>query len=157
MTLESGDNRAKSGEDASVADRSSTPDELEVAARTTAVRILYLLLGCLFVGLAFIGSILPGIPATPFLLLACFCFSRSYPKWEAALLRSPLFGPILLDWKKHRGIRTRIRLWALAVIVSMLLLTVCFAGMSAISNATVLVFGAIGIAVVCSLPKLVER
>lgn len=40
-------------------------------------KILYILIGCISLGLGIIGVILPILPTVPFMLLAAFCFARS--------------------------------------------------------------------------------
>lgn len=40
-------------------------------------KILYIMIGCISVGLGIIGVILPILPTVPFVLLAAFCFARS--------------------------------------------------------------------------------
>lgn len=67
-------------------------------------RLLYYL-GWASVGLAMLGVALPLIPATPFVLLAAFCFARSSPAAYRRLVDSPVLGPVLRDWEEHRGMR----------------------------------------------------
>ena len=40
-------------------------------------KILYIIIGCISLGLGIIGVILPILPTVPFVLLAAFCFARS--------------------------------------------------------------------------------
>ena len=40
-------------------------------------KILYMILGCVSVGLGAVGAMIPMLPAFPFLMLAAFCFARS--------------------------------------------------------------------------------
>src|SRR5688572_228519 len=80
-------------------------------------RVLYVTLGWLFVGLAVLGAFLPVLPTTPFLLVASGCFARSSPALNRWLARSPLFGPLLHDWQRYRGIRPHVRATAVTVIV----------------------------------------
>jgi uncharacterized protein len=42
--------------------------------------------------LAVIGAILPVMPATPFILLAAYCFARSSSRWHTWLTSNRLFG-----------------------------------------------------------------
>jgi uncharacterized protein len=79
-------------------------------------RALYVGLGLFFVGLAVLGAMVPVLPTTPFLLLASFFFVRSSDRLHNWLLRSRLFGPLLRDWHKHRGVRPRVKLVALLML-----------------------------------------
>ena len=49
-------------------------------------------LGILFVGLAYIGIITPGIPTTIFAILAAWAFSKSSPELNNWLHNHKLFG-----------------------------------------------------------------
>ena len=65
-------------------------------------RIFLLYFGWLCVGLAFIGILLPGIPTTPFLILALWAFAKSSKKFHKWLLEHKRFGPILRNWESHK-------------------------------------------------------
>jgi len=65
-------------------------------------RVLLLALGWGCVGLAFIGIFVPGIPTTPFLIVALWAFAQSSKKFHAWLLNHKRFGPILQNWESHR-------------------------------------------------------
>jgi len=79
--------------------------------------VVYVVAGLFFVGLAVLGAMLPVLPTTPFLLLASFFFVRSSPRLNAWLLRSRVFGGMLRDWQRHRGVRPRVKVVALSVLV----------------------------------------
>jgi len=70
---------------------------------------LYVVGGWTCVGLAVLGSILPLLPTTPFLLLASWCFYRGSPRIHAWLHRSKWFGPTLDDWQHYHGIRKSVK------------------------------------------------
>lgn len=80
-------------------------------------RGLYLTAGVGCVGLAYLGALLPGLPTTPWVMLASWCFARSSPRLQAWLRRSPIFGALLRDWDEHRGIRRRVKVVAAVLIV----------------------------------------
>lgn len=80
------------------------------------MRPVYLTLAALFMALATAGVFLPVLPTTPFLLLASWFLVRCSPRLHARLLSSPLFGPLLLDWERHRGVRLHVKVSALAVL-----------------------------------------
>lgn len=54
-----------------------------------------------------IGVVLPGLPTTPFLLVAAFAFSRGSPKMRAWLINHARFGPMIADWEKRGAISRR--------------------------------------------------
>ncbi|MFT3881186.1 MAG: YbaN family protein [Gemmatales bacterium] len=80
-------------------------------------RLLYLLLGLLSLGMAYVGWLLPGIPCTPFVLLASYCFSHSSPRLQRWLLNNRLFGSYLRDFHQHRGIKQHIKIKATCIVV----------------------------------------
>jgi hypothetical protein len=89
-------------------------------------RVLYLCAGILCVGLAYLGALLPGLPTTPWVLLASYCFARSSPRLERWLKRSPIFGRLLRDWDEHRGIRRPVKVVAVLMVVTVVSLSVTF-------------------------------
>lgn len=108
--------------------RQNQPDHGGEPRPATGVRrLLFIGAGLACVGLAYLGAVLPGLPATPWVLLASYCFARSSPRLQRWLRRSPLFGPLLRDWDEHRGIRRPVKLAAVAVVVTVVTLTVLFA------------------------------
>ena len=92
-------------------------------------RIAFLFAGFVCVGLAYLGAILPGLPTTPWVLLASYCFSKSSPRLERWLKRSPFFGRLILDWEEHRGIRRPVKLLALGMIVTVVTLSITLGGL----------------------------
>ncbi len=91
--------------------------------------MLFVAAGLLCVGLAYLGAILPGLPTTPWVLLAGYCFSRSSPRLERWLKRSPIFGRLLRDWDEHRGIRRPVKVVAVCVVVPVVTLSIVFGGL----------------------------
>jgi uncharacterized protein len=77
-------------------------------------RLLLAFLGIVCVGLAVAGAVLPGLPATVFLVLASYLFTRSCPWLEERLIRNRLFGPYLqyLDGRQPMPRRAR---WIAAI------------------------------------------
>jgi uncharacterized membrane protein YbaN (DUF454 family) len=111
-------------------------------------------LGCFFVGLGAVGAVLPVLPTTPFLLVAAFFFLRSSPRLYYWLLRSPLFGPFLRDWHQHRGVRLRVKVSAVAVMLAAIVASVFWGNLSWPVLALLLVLAAVGLGVVLRLPVI---
>ena len=70
-------------------------------------KYIYISLGLIFVGLAFLGVFLPGIPTTPLILLSAWFFSKSSQRLEKWLKNHKTFGPLILNWEKYRGINRK--------------------------------------------------
>ena len=66
------------------------------------VKFLWRLAGLFFVGCAYIGAIVPGIPTTVFLVLALWCFSKSSEKLRLWIWDHPVFGRYVRDWTQKR-------------------------------------------------------
>ena len=75
-------------------------------------RILYIILGCVGVGLGAIGAVVPMLPAFPFLMLAAFCFARSSKKLDRWFKGTKLYKDNLADYVAGRGmtVKTKVRI-----------------------------------------------
>lgn len=96
---------------------------------TGVMRGVYITAGLVCVGLAYLGALLPGLPTTPWVLLASYCFARSSPRLQRWLLRSPIFGKLLRDWHEHRGIRRPVKVLACVLVVAACGFSIGFAGL----------------------------
>lgn len=70
-------------------------------------KILYIMIGCISLGLGIIGVILPILPTVPFVLLAAFCFARSSEKMDGWFKNTKLYkeNNIKNDMTKQAKIR----------------------------------------------------
>ncbi len=90
-------------------------DENTPAANTgrlhdsSMVRMVLYACGVVALILGAIGVVLPGLPTTPFVLIAGACFVRASPRAHAWLLKNRTFGPILREWEQHRSIPRRVK------------------------------------------------
>lgn len=71
-------------------------------------------------GLAAAGVALPGLPTTPFLLVALWAFARGAPGWAARLRAHPRFGPTILDWEARGAIPRRAKAAAVLTMAASL-------------------------------------
>ena len=81
------------------------------------VKALWIVLGSFFVALAAVGVALPGIPTTPFLILAAACYIRSSQKLYDRLISNKTFGPYLKDYREGKGIPKKAKILAVSMIV----------------------------------------
>lgn len=69
-----------------------------------AMKILYILLGSLSLGLGIAGIFLPLLPTTPFLLLTAALYFRGSPRLYDWLLRQKRLGPYIRNFREHKAI-----------------------------------------------------
>ena len=81
-------------------------------------RAAWLSLGFLALGLGGLGTVLPVLPTTPFVLLAAFAFGKSAPRLRTWLEDSRAFGSALADWRAHGAIALRFKVMALGMMAS---------------------------------------
>lgn len=82
------------------------------------LRIALISLGLISTALAIAGAVLPGLPTTPFLLVALWAFARSSDRLYAWLLRVPFLQAALREadrFEEKRAIRPQIKLIAITV------------------------------------------
>ncbi len=102
---------------------SLVPPSATPRVATGVKRLLLVVAGLASVGMAYLGAILPGLPTTPWVLLASYCFARSLPRLQRWLKRSPVFGRLLHDWEEHRGIRKSVKMVAVVMVVTVVTLS----------------------------------
>lgn len=81
-----------------------------------AMRVTFIVLGMISLGLGIAGAVLPVLPTTPFVLLAAACFARGSPRFHDWLLAHPLFGPIIFEWNEYGSIPWRTKIVALVLM-----------------------------------------
>lgn len=110
---------------------------------TSGIKALLAASGLLCVGLGVVGIFVPGLPTTPFMLLAAWLFAKSSTRLHQWLINHPHFGPFINAWQSGAGLERKMRrrilltLWV-GMGVSMLIIAKLWA---------VLLLGGIGAAV----------
>jgi uncharacterized membrane protein YbaN (DUF454 family) len=72
--------------------------------------------GWALVGLGSAGLVLPLLPATPFFLLAAWCFARSSPRFHAWLMGHAIFGGLIRAYRERRGMPPAMKRWTIASV-----------------------------------------
>ena len=84
-----------------------------------------LALGVIAVVLGAIGVFVPGLPTTPLVLLASWCFYRSSPRLQAWLLQSFL-GRYIREYQTKGGVTTRKRVYIIVLMATMVAISTIF-------------------------------
>ncbi|MCX8999584.1 YbaN family protein [Rhizobiaceae bacterium BDR2-2] len=80
------------------------------------LRLAYLGFGWLMVAIGAVGVVLPGLPTTPFLIVAVWCFARSSERFERYLIEHPTYGPTLRAWREKGAIPRRAKILSVAMM-----------------------------------------
>lgn len=81
-------------------------------------KIILITIGWSCVGLAFVGTIVPGIPTTIFLIIALWAFAKSSKKFHSWLLNHKRFGPILQNWESHKVVPRKAKILMVILQIS---------------------------------------
>lgn len=93
-------------------------------------KAIYIVVGCIGVGLGAVGAVLPLLPTFPFLLLAAFCFARSSEKLHNWFIGTKLYKDNLESYVAGKGMtrKTKIRI----MVTVTLLMSIGFVMMHAV-------------------------
>ena len=80
------------------------------------MRILYFILGCVFLAVGIAGYILPLLPGTINLIIAAAFFGKSSPRFESWLLNHPKLGPTIRDWRAEGSISMKHKIMAISMM-----------------------------------------
>jgi len=114
-------------------------------------RWLYVATGTFFLGLGIAGIVLPLVPTTPFLLIASYFYLRSSPRLHNWLQNTRLFGPFLRDWERYHGVRPRVKVVAVVVVLATVTASFLAGGVPQYARGVLVVAAAIGLTVVARL------
>jgi uncharacterized membrane protein YbaN (DUF454 family) len=81
------------------------------------VRLVYVILGLFCLAIGAVGVGLPGLPGTPFLLVAVWLFSMSNERLHRWMLTNRWFGNVLADYSAGLGIPRRIKAVAVGSVI----------------------------------------
>lgn len=70
-------------------------------------KILYIILGCLCLGLGCVGVVLPILPTVPFFLVTVFCFAKSSQRLHDWFVGTGLYKKHLESYVQKKGMTVR--------------------------------------------------
>jgi len=102
--------------------------------------------------LGLIGVVLPGLPTTPFVLLAAACYAKASPRLHAWLLNHRFTGPMLRDWESDRSLTRRSKTIAVGSMLLMVSFSIWGFRGNGIAQGVLVLLGVIGAWVVLRIP-----
>lgn len=76
---------------------------------------LYIALAFLCIALGIIGIVVPGLPTTPFLLLALYLFSKSSPRLQGWFTQTSIYQKYLKEYDQKRAMTMKQKITILAI------------------------------------------
>lgn len=107
--------------------------------------------------LGIVGIALPGLPTTPFVLLAAYCFAQTSPRLHRWLRQNRVFGGMIRDWESHHSLTRKTKLFASAVMMAMVLISLWQLARQPLLQLAIFLLGLIGSAVVWKIPTRTNR
>lgn len=136
--------------------RMSTPKFVllpeRLPARARLKRAVLVMAGVLSLLLGLLGAVLPGLPTTPFVLLAAACFAQASPRLHRWLVQHRWLGPMVRDWEAHHSMPLRIKWLASGMMALMVGASAWQLVERPIVQAAVLIAGLVGCLVVWRIP-----
>jgi uncharacterized protein len=71
------------------------------------IKLIYVIIGTLFLIIGVIGVFLPILPTTPFLLVAVACYARGSKKLYDRLINNKWIGTYIKNYREGKGIPLR--------------------------------------------------
>ena len=87
-------------------------------------KVLWTTVGLLSLGMAYIGVVTPGIPYSPFVVFAAYCFSKGSERLHKWIYNHKIFGPFLTNWGEKRVFPQKMKYFMLAMMsVSLIIMS----------------------------------
>ena len=110
-------------------------------------KILYIILGCVGVGLGGIGTVVPMLPTFPFLMLAAFCFAGSSKKLDCWFKNTKLYKENLADFAAGKGMTKKAKIRIMITVTLLMCVGFVMMGLKGVVTGCVV----LGIVWVCHL------
>lgn len=98
----------------------------KVIFRKDNMKIIYVILGFVSMGLGIVGSFLPGLPTVPFLLLASFFFARGSERFHRWFTQTKIYKNYLEDFEKNRSMTLKAKIGLLCLSSTMIAFPIFF-------------------------------
>lgn len=85
-------------------------------------KAVWVAVGFIFMGIGFVGVVVPVLPTTPFLLVASFAFARGSDKFKIWFLSTKLYKNHLEEFDQNRSMTLKTKICILIPATAMLLI-----------------------------------
>ena len=92
--------------------------------KNKSIRLLWVLLGSISVGMGVIGIFVPGWPTTIFLIIASYFYIRSSDKLYNWLLNNKILGTYLKNYYSGKGMPVKAKIFSISMMLVFGLLSI---------------------------------
>ena len=89
------------------------------------MKFLFLIIGFIFLGLGIVGIYMPLMPATPFLLISAYCFSRGSKRFNDYFISTKLYKENIAPIKNKTGMTMKRKKKILLMITLVISFSIC--------------------------------
>ncbi len=91
-----------------------------------SIKIIFIFLGSLFLGIGVVGVFIPGLPTTPFLLLSSALYVRSSKKLYHKVINNRFIGPYILAFQENKCMSLKLKVYSIALMWIMISVSAFF-------------------------------
>ncbi len=102
------------------------------------LRVMYVILGSISLGVGILGIVVPGLPATPFFLLTAALYMRSSEKLYHKLVTGTVAGKYIRDFHEKKGMTLKSKIWSISLMWTMITLS-CLFGLESLTAIIIVV------------------
>ena len=92
----------------------------------TLKKALFIFLGMVSLVIGAVAIVIPGIPTTPFLLLAAALFMRSSDRLYQKVISNKIVGPYIREFRENKGMTRRTKIHAIGTMWVMIAISCIF-------------------------------
>lgn len=85
-------------------------------------KIIFIIIGCVSLGIGCVGIVLPILPTVPFFLLTVFCFANSSEKLHNWFVNTKMYKKHLALFVKKKGMTVKTKVTILSSVTAIMLL-----------------------------------
>ena len=86
----------------------------------TLKRLIFLILGCLCLGLGCVGIVLPILPTVPFYLLTAFCFANSSERLHDWFIHTTVYKKYIGSYFRRRGMTKKAKCLLIGTVTAIM-------------------------------------
>ena len=121
------------------------------------LKVIYIVLGSICIFLGILGIVIPGLPTTPFMLLAAWFYFRSSERLHNKLISNKLLGKYISQYEKNKAISFKTKLYSISIMWIMISLSCIFLISENYIRLIVVVVGLIGTLVMGLIIKTLRK